>query len=213
VAAAIGFGFMAAACDDTDTPVHPGGVLPQIVSISPSPIQASSSPQTITVSGNQFVSGLRLHVAAPDGTVATAQGDDIQAVQATSFQAAVVLNQPGTYGFVVENDSGGQSNTFAAVVQTSATALPTIASVIPSSLPRTTSATVVALQGSNFGPGVTVTVTDPSGTTAVLGAASIGLQTATRVEFSFVFDAGGIYTVTVRNSGGDVSNPATITVN
>jgi hypothetical protein len=211
--AAILLGLTVAACDDTGTPVNPGGVLPQIVSISPSPIVASPASQVINVSGNQFVAGLRLRVMAPDGLVVSVQGQDIQAVEPTSFRATVVLNQTGTHSFVVENDNGARSDVFNAVVQANAAALPAITSATPSSLPPSASMTIVTLQGSNFNPGLIVNVIDPGGSAVVLGPASISVQTATRVEFSYVFSSSGLYTVAVRNSNGDTSNPVSITVN
>jgi hypothetical protein len=212
-AAVAGAAVMLASCNDTKTPVNPGSVLPQIVSISPSPIVASPAPQTLTIAGNQFVAGLRLLVTAPDGVTVTVQGEDIAQVQNTSFRATTILNRPGAHVFVVENDNGGRSDAFTTTVEDSATARPTISSVTPSSMPPSLTSTIVALQGANFAPGLVVNVTDPTGTTVVLGPASIGLQTTTRVEFSFVFSTTGLYTVTIRNATGDTSNPVTITVN
>jgi hypothetical protein len=202
-----------ASCGDTGTPVNPGGVVPQITSIAPSPIVASVLPQTITVTGNQFVDGLRLRVTLPDGLVTTVQGDGIQTVEATSFDAMLLLELPGTYTFVVENDNGTRSEAFAAAVQAGGTSQPQIASVLPSSLPRSALETIVVLQGTQLGSVVAISVTDPAGAAAVVDGSLIRVRTSSRLEFPFVFSANGIYTIVARGGGGDVSNPVTITVN
>jgi hypothetical protein len=152
-------------------------------------------------------------VTAPDGSSTTVQDAGIEDVQPTSFRARVVVDQPGTYTFVVENDNGARSEGFAVAVETSSTARPTIASITPGALPISTSTTLVAVTGQNFRDGLTIDVVAPSGATTTIPATAVAFRSSTRVEFTFAFDAAGIYTVLVRNPDGELSNGSSITVN
>jgi hypothetical protein len=205
-----------AGCDNHDSPTDPSQVQPAISGMTPGALQPGSGPQAITFSGSGFGAGLQLIVTAPSGAVTTVEGPAIQAVQPTVFQATVVLDQTGTYSFMVRNVSGVNSPAFTIVVQPPGSVLPAISSVTPASVPRSTSqATLVALQGVNFAANAAVIVTDGAGMTMVLTGASLTVDnspTISTIRFSLTFSVRGTYSFVVTNPGGDASNPVFVTV-
>lgn len=201
-----------AACGE-QPPTTPSGVRPVIATLSPATPQPTDGPQTLTFSGTGFSAGLRVLVTAPDGSAFDVQGAAISAVQPATFDASVVLAQTGIYSFVVRNVNGLSSPVFTAIVQPPGSARPVIYSVTPTSVPRnTTAATVVALQGANFGSGASVLVTDPNGMAMALTATLLTLQSDTRIEFRLTFGIRGTYTMVVTTSSGETSNPVFLAV-
>jgi hypothetical protein len=69
---------------------------------------------------------------------------------------------------------------------------------------------VVTLDGMNFDPNLTVTITEPDGVTIVLSASQLTSVTATSVQFGKVFTKAGIYNFVVAIPSGEISNPVQI---
>ena len=94
---------------------------PSITSISPSTLPLSTSPITVTFNGTSFQSGLTLALVSPSGQKTTLSGSSITFVSSTQFTAQITTGTTaGTWGAVVTNPDGGQSDTF--VFTTSASA-------------------------------------------------------------------------------------------
>lgn len=198
---------------DRQPPTTPSGVQPMVVALSPVSPEPSDSAQTLTFSGTGFGAGLQVIVTAPDGSSFDVQGAAITDVQPAIFDARMVLTQTGIYSFVVRNVNGLSSPVFTTVVQPAGSVRPVIYSVTPASLPRrTTTTTVVALQGANFSSGPSVMVTDPNGMAMALTATSLSLVSDARIEFSLTFGIRGTYTMVVATAAGETSNPVFISV-
>jgi hypothetical protein len=205
-------GLTAAACDKHASPVDPTVPQPAIASITPSVLQPSDAPQTITFAGAGFDGGMQLLVTAPDGTGTTVPATSLQAIQPTGFQATVLLTQTGTYTFIVRNGSGASSPPLTTVVQPAGSVLPVAYVVTPPSVPRGNQGTVVSLQGVNFAPNASVMITDPNGMVMVLTAPQLSSLTPTNIQFTFTFAVRGNYSLVVLNPNGDSSNPIAVAV-
>jgi hypothetical protein len=183
---------------------------PAITAVTPSAPLPSPKPQTFTVTGEGFKTGLALQVTTPGGAVQTISGPAISAVRETSFQASLTLDVPGRYSFVVINDDGKKSSAFPVEVKSNVRA-PAIDRVIPQELSKSHDPQVVTLTGRDFAPGLKVSLTDPTGTvTAVTALEKIEPQT---VVVGLVFEQTGIYSVMVTNPSGESSNSVSVTVN
>jgi hypothetical protein len=212
--AAIAIAVTASACDNNDdqTPIGPG-TTPTITGVLPTPLVVHPVAQRLTISGTNFLPNLTLLVTPPNnGSVQAISGSSIQDLQASSFQADVVLDTPGTYGLVVRNSSGNTSATFPVQVQSgSPTGTPNIASITPVSVTHGTDPVLVTLNGTNFAEGLNVVVTRPSGGPQVI-TSGFNVVTATQVQFMFVLDTVGTYAFSVTNPDAQASNAVVITV-
>ena len=93
---------------------------PTISSINPSNPIMQGADQNVTVSGMNFVDGLKVNVTFPSGGIGTLQGTgQIQSVTANSFLMRITLNAAGTWTMRVINPNGSQSSQFTFAVQTS----------------------------------------------------------------------------------------------
>jgi len=197
------------ACSERSPTTPGGGTSMQIVSITPeSPIR-STAPQTLLVQGRNFLTQPILFVKEPDGTERVVTGTDIQDRQISSFQATLVLSQAGAHELRVGPSAGAQSAPFALVVRATQTS-PIVIGVTPTSVVRSAAVQVVTLDGMNFDPNLTVTITEPDGVTIVLSASQLTSVTATSVQFGKVFTKAGIYNFVVAIPSGEISNPVQI---
>ena len=204
----------ASACGGSgNTTTGPSTQRAEISSVSPSSIQPSFAPQTLRFEGVDFGTGMELTVVGPDGTTTSFREPALEALQATSFQVALVLSQTGVYRFQIETAAGVDSGVFTVVVQPATGTLPTVASVTPSSVTRSQQSTNISIIGSNFDPAAEVLVTLPNGATSVRSSGSVSFQSSSRLDVSIVLDAQGLYTFAVRNPNGDTSNSGNVTVN
>ena len=80
---------------------------PAVGGITPSVLMASSLPQTITVTGTNFQSGLTVTVTTPSGSTSPVATQ----VTATSFQISAIF-VAGSYAVTVRNSDGGSSSAF-----------------------------------------------------------------------------------------------------
>ena len=186
----------AAACGSQPmTPTTASLPPPKIAGLSVSTLVASSSPQTITVSGTNFAAGLTVTISPSIGAVSVA------GVTATSFQVTGTFPTPGAYTLTV-NVNGQSSNASALTVSAPA---PTIGSLSVSSLVGSSSPQTVTVSGTNFAAGLTVTVSP------AIGSVTVTNVTPTSFQLTGTFVTPGAYTVTVTVSGQS-SNAGALTV-
>jgi hypothetical protein len=188
------------------------GFEPRITNVAPQNLAVSAKAQVLTVTGEEFRSGLSLHLTTPGGEVRTHSGADITTPKATSFQVAVVLDAEGRYEIVVVNPDGATSSPYPFQVKAGAARQqqPTIDTVTPRELTKNREPQTVTLAGRNFAAGLKISVTDPTGT--VMAVDVVDKVSPTAVVFRFAFTQTGQYEVLVTNPGGESSNVVTISV-
>lgn len=193
---------------------------PRVTAVTPSPLFTSAKPQTLRVTGTGFAPGLTVEVMS-QGNTDTYSGAAVQGQRSTSFEIAVVLTQPGAPTLVVRNTDGGVSDPFPLKVEVGPAvppdtpmpqSRPTIDRVSPERTTKGSVAQAVMLTGSQFAPGLTVSVTDPTGTVTIVKGTAIDTVTPTLVKFSFLFEVSGEYTLAITNPPGQSSNSVTIAV-
>lgn len=193
---------------------------PRVTAVTPSPLFTSPKPQTLKVTGTGFAPGLTVEVMS-QGNTETYSGAAVQGQRSTSFEIAVVLAQPGAPTLVVRNTDGGVSDPFPLKVEVGQPprpenpvpqSRPTIDRVSPEKTTKGSVAQAVTLTGSQFAPGLSVTVTDPTGTVTTINGTALEAVTPTLVKFSVVFDVSGEYTLAITNPPGQSSNTVTVIV-
>jgi hypothetical protein len=178
---------------------------PSIGGISPARPTTSTSSQTLSVTGANFVRGLSATVVRPDGETFTLTGSQIQNVTRSSFQMSIVLVDAGPYSVRANNPDGQQSNTFSFTVAPAA-GLPVISSLSPSN-PRASAVNqALVVSGSNFQPELMVTVVGPGGRTSTLRGSDIQNVTSGSFEMIIILADAGAYSLRVNNSNGQQSN-------
>ena len=204
-------GFLAVALSAVEPPV--------VTAVTPSPLVMSPNAQALRVTGSGFAPGLTVEITSL-GNTETYSGAAVQGQNATSFEVAVVLAQPGAASLVVRNTDGGVSEPFTLKVEVGKGAEPTrgpqaapvIERVAPDKTTRGTVAQVISLSGRSFSPALTVTMTDPTGVVTIIKGNSLEAVTPTTVRFSATLDVSGDYTFTVTNPPGQSSNTVTVVV-
>ena len=184
---------------------------PTVGSVSPSPVPGSTSAQTLTINGSNFVTGATVTYHDPQGNSYPGH--------ATTFVSACQLidsafndaSDGGTWTVTVVNPSGSSSTAFNFTVSASS-ATPTVTSVSPSPVPGSNSAQTLTINGSNFVTGATVTYHDPQGNSYPGHATTfVSASQLTDAAFNDASD-GGTWTVTVVNPGSVSSAAFNFTV-
>ena len=83
-----------------------------ITSISPNPVPFSASPQTITVNGSGFETGLVLKLQSPGKQLSTVSGSNITFISSSQFTAQVTVGTSGSWGALVDNPDANESSVF-----------------------------------------------------------------------------------------------------
>ena len=182
--------------------VNPAPVTPSIGSLSPNPMTASASAQTLTVSGSNFQSGASVTV----GT-SVFSGAAVTFVSAAQLNVSLTENAGGTFGVTVTNPGGSASNSVTLTVNP-APVTPSIGSLSPNPMTASASAQTLTVNGSNFQSGASVTVG-----TSVFSGAAVTFISAGQLNVSLTENASGAFGVTVTNPGGSASSSVTLTVN
>lgn len=182
---------------------------PRIQSVTPDRPIVSPKAQLVTVAGDDFRAGLTLIVTTAGGGVRNLTGNEILSPQPRSFQVSFTFDTAGTYSFVVFNADGGKSAPFA-VQARQAASQPSIDSVSPAELSRSNDPQVVTILGRNFGPGLRVSLTDPTGTVTVHN--EFDKLEAHTVVLRLTFSISGQYALMVTSGSGESSNTVPLMV-
>jgi hypothetical protein len=190
--------------------VSASGTTPTITSVSPSPVPGSTSAQTLTINGSNFVTGATVTYHDPQGNSYPGHATTFVSASQLTDAAFNDANDGGTWTVTVVNPSGGSSTAFNFTVSS---ASPTVTSVSPSPVPGSTSAQTLTINGSNFVTGATVTYHDPQGNSYPGHATTfVSASQLTDAAFNDAND-GGTWTVTVVNPSGGSSTAFNFTVN
>jgi hypothetical protein len=185
---------------------------PDITAVSPNPVQPANDAQPISVSGHNFQERLVLSVTGPDGNALEYREPAIRDRQVRSFVVPVVFAATGRYTLVVTNADGGVSNAF--IVQAKAqTAAPVIEAIKPERLQASMNPQALQVQGQRFAPGLTVLVTDPTGTVQTIGGGQVSDVRPTSMQVMATLELPGDYTMVLTSASGVTSNAFAFHVN
>ena len=185
---------------------------PDITAVQPNPVQPAMDPQPISVSGHGFLSRLVLSVTGPDGNALEYREPAIRDRQERSFVVPVVFATAGRYTLVVTNTDGGASNAFTVQAKAQSVA-PVIEGIKPERLQASMNPQSLQVQGQRFAPGLTVLVTDPTGTVQTIGGAQVSDVRPTSMQVMATLELPGDYTMVVTSPGGVTSNAFAFHVN
>jgi hypothetical protein len=188
---------------------------PAISAVAPQAPSRSATAQVLTITGVNLWAGLSLTVVEPDGRKVYYTGVAIQERRDTSFKVSVVLASTGAYTLIVTNPDGATSDPFvlkgtSAEPPVPARRSPKIDRVLPEQATRDPQPQTLAVTGNYFASGLSVSVTDPTGTVYVIKGAALGTVTATSFTMSLAIEMTGEYGVMVTNPSGESSNTVMI---
>lgn len=193
---------------------------PTVTSVTPTPIVTSPKPQPIKVVGTGFAAGLTVELTSL-GTTETFSGAAIRGLGNTSFEVSVMLVQPGPATLVVRNTDGGVSDPFSLKVEPGQPArpegplpqsTPSIDRVMPERANRSSVAQLLTFTGNNFVQGLSLSMTDPTGTVNVIRRTALDSVTPEVVKANLVLDIQGEYTFLITNPNGRSSNSVVVIV-
>jgi subtilase family serine protease len=187
---------------------------PSIGSLTPNPMTGSASPQTLTIGGSGFQSGLKV-LLATGGTTATYQGSAILSVSATQIQVSVNVGTAAANWTVQVLNSNGQSSAAASLMVNAPIVAPVLSSLNPNPMTGSNAAQTLTLNGSGFksGSGLQVQFTSGSSTTTIQSN-QINFVSSMELQVSIIVGTTATsYSVKVVNPGGAASAAITLQVN
>lgn len=191
---------------------------PRVTSVAPSSIVASAKPQALRVTGTGFAPGLTVEVTT-QGNTETFSGAAIRGQASTGFEISMVLAQPGEASLIVRNTDGGVSDPFLLKVEAGragtpvpASQSPSIDRVTPDRATKGSTPQPVTFSGNHFVQGLSVSMTDPTGSVTVIKGTAIDSVTREMVKVNVVLDIAGEYTFLITNVSGQSSNSVTVIV-
>ncbi len=193
---------------------------PHVSSVDPSPILTSPKPQALKVTGTGFAPGLTVELTQ-QGNTETFSGAAVRGQSTTSFEIAVVMAQPGAGTLAVRNTDGGVSDPFALKIEAGQTgrpegpvpqSLPAIDRVVPDKATKNSVAQPLTFSGNNFAQGLSVSITDPTGSVTVLKGSAIDSITRETVKINIVLEIMGEYSFLITNPSGQSSNTVVVIV-
>jgi trimeric autotransporter adhesin len=181
-------------------------VAPTISTLSPNPITASTSVQTLTVNGSGFVSGAGLKVTVGSTSYI---GSQITSASATRLQIAVNVGAgAATLAVQVTNPSGQASNSVNLSVTAPTTAGPVIVSLSPNPMTASNSAQTLTINGSGFQSGLKLMIGG-----AVIPSFELSLMTSTELQLNVITGLTPYtYPVQVVDPNGTSSNTVNLQV-
>ena len=195
------------------SPISPSGVTPRVTSVAPAQIIQSDAPQSITVNGLNFVTGLTATLTDPSGNTRSFGGGDIQAIQTNSFQITATFAAAGSYSLQVKESTGTTSDPFAFAVQSQAgSTTPQISDINPGSALHSNNPQFLTINGAQFASSLTVTLIDPTGQPTQLIGAIVGIVTPTQFQVIVTLTRVGAYSLFVTNPSGEISNTVSLPV-
>jgi len=201
------------------TTVSPTIINPQIVSISPTQVQAGQF--TLTINGSNFDPGAVDQFYTPSGQYMGSGAQSGGLVSRNSNQIVVRENltgtPSGTYTIRVKNSDGKLSGSINISVSAGASSIqpgPSISSISPTQVQA--GQFTLTINGSGFDSGAVDQFYTPSGQYMGSGAQSGGLVSRNSnqivVRENLTGAPAGTYTVKVKNSDGKMSSPVNISV-
>jgi hypothetical protein len=176
---------------------------PVVLVLNPSNLRASSSLQSFSVVGTDFVSGGRVSIRSPSAVETTLSSGQVSVVSSTLINAQAIFDAAGDWNVQVINPDGARSNS---VVLSVGNQTPAISGLSPSPLLASRGPQRIQLAGSGFRSGLTVYVTTPSQVLVVTGSR---LDSVASNLVAFSLDLGGVaasYYFVIQNPDGQSSN-------
>jgi pseudomonalisin len=178
-----------------------------ITSLSPNPMTASASSQTLTINGAGFQTGATVKVSYTgfSGTLT------VTSLTATQILAAINTGTAAnTWTVEVVNPGGAVSNSASLTVNAAATPTPAIASLSPNPMTGSSSNQTLTITGTGFVTGDTVQASYSGGAVATLQILSVS---ATQIQASIATGATArTWTVKVVNANNAASNSVSLQV-
>jgi Fe-S cluster assembly scaffold protein SufB len=184
---------------------------PAISSLTPSSMIGSTSSQTLTINGTNFLAGLSV-VAGYSGNFTTYTGTQITSISATQIVLPMIVGPTArTWSVTVTNLGSAASNTITWPVTAPVT--PVIATVSPSPMTGSASPKTLTINGTGFQSGLRVVV-GYNGTSTTLTGSQITSVTATQIQVPIIVGTTARqWTVAVIDPSGMASNSVTFQVN
>jgi hypothetical protein len=178
---------------------------PLITGVDPAVPAPGTKPQTLTVTGREFLQGLTLTIADPAGNTAVFEDQAITKRTSSSFQVLVMLNQRGSHSLVVRNTDGGVSPPFAVEVEDrQQLPTPVLDTITPAEPTRRADAQKLLVEGRRFEPGLRAVVTDPMGMDVT--EVRVARVTPNSFELFVRLEHAGEHALVITNPSGAVSN-------
>ena len=170
----------------------------------------STSRQTLTINGSNFVSGATLTFDPPSGVNIESSSSYLTFV--SSSQIRYEINNDGDAGTwqVRVNNPDGQTSGYAGLTVTASTPAPSISSVSPTTMPGSTSRQTLTINGSNFTSGATLTFDPPTGVNIESSSTYLTFVSADQIRYEINNDGdAGAWQVRVNNPDGQTTGYAT----
>jgi subtilase family serine protease len=190
---------------------HPP-TLPSISSLSPNPMTASASTQTLTITGSNFAAGATVQASYAGGPVSNLAVTSLTPTRITAAISTGTVTR--TWSIVVTNPNG-QASSPASLQVNAPNPAPAIAGLSPNPMTGSTSGQVLMINGSGFqsGVGLAVNLTYPGGPTTTLTGSQIAFVNSGQVlALVTLGTTARSWTVTVTNPSGLVSNASSLIV-
>ena len=171
---------------------------PTISSVSPNPVTGSTSAQTVTINGANFVNKPTVFVTWTGGSSTLSSGQ-VTFVSSTQLRMSInVQNDPDTWTVRVTNPNGQASNTFGFTV---VAPTPIVSSLTTSPSPPTTAGSFIfTINGSNFFPaGALIQVTGPGCAPCTIPNSVLTTKTTTTLVGPATLTTAGTYSFVVQN--------------
>jgi pseudomonalisin len=176
---------------------------PSIVSLSPNPMTASASSQSLTISGAGFVAGTGLKVTVGAASYVPSSVSSTQLVVSVN-----VGTTAQTLAVQVTNPNGQASNQVELTVSVPVVA-PVITTLSPNPMTGSNSGQILTINGSGFLAGLKLLI----GSTAI-SASQLSSLTATQLQVNVITGLTAYtYPVQVVNANGGTSNSVSLQVN
>ncbi len=187
---------------------------PAISGVSPTSMPGSTSRQTLTINGSNFVNGATLTFDPPTGSNINSSSSWLTFNSSSRITYQINNdNDAGTWQVRVTNPDGRTSGWASFTVTAPATPSPTITSVSPTSMPGSTSRQTLTINGSNFVSGATLTFDPPTGGNIESSSTWLTFSSSSRITYQINNDNdAGNWLVRVTNPDGKTSGWTSFTV-
>jgi len=208
------FNSTSTASNIVNLPVTAPAAAPAILSVSPSPMKAANSVQTLVINGSGFQSGLKVNLTKSNSTT-TYSGNSIAGVGAA--QVIVLVNvgaTAATWTVQIVNADGQLSNSVSLPVIVPSPA-PAVTSMTPNPMPSSVSNQTLTLNGSGFQAGIKLLM-EPVGSTAVTTWSGSAVTVVSATQIKVTVNVGAVkrnWYLQLQNPDGQYSNLMVLQVN